>query len=91
MLKVISLIFVAMVLLAGCGTKHYLVDKSDGISRDESRVLAVEYMAGMEPCGFKECYDTWRWDFRVKRPGYVTAQKHVYVHKMSGAVTEGIR
>jgi hypothetical protein len=80
-----------LLLTAGCGTKHYIVDKTDGISKNESRSIAVEYMGGVEPCGFKENYDTWRWDFRVERPGYETAEKHLYVHKMDGHVVEGIK
>lgn len=90
MAKLMMILCVAMILISGCGTKHYLVDKSDGISKEESRIIAVEYM-GMEPCGYRDLYDTWRWDFRIKRQGYVTTQKHIYVHKMSGEVKEGIK
>lgn len=90
-MKNIVLLLCLVVLLTGCGTPNLMVDKSDGISKAESRILAKQYMGGMEPAGFFEAYDTWRWDFRVKRPGYETTLKHVYVNKITGNVAEGIR
>ncbi len=85
------LLILTLVFLGGCATKQLMVDKTDGISKEESRILAVQYMGGVEPCGFRDNYDTYRWDFRIARTGYETTQKHVYVSKFTGNVVEGIR
>ena len=91
MRKYFVLIFVLAVLIGGCATKQLLVDKTDGISKGESKILAVQYMGGIEPCGYRENYDCWRWDFRVQKPGYEATQTHVYVNKITGNVATGIK